>query len=134
MIYFFICANENAGREECRERGWVQVGADRFYTPNRDDIRLVRRFTDIVLLPGGTWFIPAKDFYDNPQKDEYLKLIDLGAAQWLERPKEQAVLTPVEEPEEDERPFNPPLISREELVRGRILSTGYRRGRPPSQR
>lgn len=149
MIYFMVCGSEAAGRAHCRSRGWTQVGVDRFYTPERDDVRVVRRFTDIALLPGGTYMMAGPDYGRNAERGEFDRLVEIGRAQWVtgEEPKpETAVLTPVAAPNELEEliatppaepPFNPPLRSQEAL-KAQILgwdgSRGGSRGRKPYRR
>jgi hypothetical protein len=83
MLLFLICADEETGRRECHARGWVQAGVTRFYTPERDDVRVIRRFVDIALLPGGTWLMAGKDFWLNPEAGKFCGLIDGGHAQWV---------------------------------------------------
>lgn len=144
MIYFLICADEAVGRQDCAARGWTQVGAGRFYTSGRDDVRLARRFIDMMLLPGGTWFIAGSDFAANPDRDRFEALVESGAAKWAKggRPKRMAQLTPVDEPQaptKDDRPFNPALStmgvpSTRDAWPPRTASTGARRGRPPLPR
>ena len=46
-------------------------------------MRLVRRFTDMALLPGGTWLMAARDYVRNPERKNFDKLIELGAAKWV---------------------------------------------------
>lgn len=142
MIYFMLCADEAVGRAECSRRGWTQVGADRFYTPQRDDVRLARRFTDIMLLPGGTWFIPGPDFPLNPEARRFLHLIRTGAAKWVEGEELAMPARPEPTVQETPPPEEPPLLSQTEL-KARILGQqprpapnpyGVRRGRPPLHR
>jgi len=83
MLFFLICADEETGRRECLENGWVQAGVSRFYTSARDDVRVVRRFVDIALLAGGTWLMAGRDFWLNPDADQFLGLIDGGHARWV---------------------------------------------------
>lgn len=153
MIYFMLCADEAVGRAECSRRGWTQVGADRFYTPQRDDIRLARRFTDIMLLPGGTWFIPGPDFPLNPEARRFLHLIRTGAAKWVEgEDPTKPTITAGQPPPEVQLPQTPPaeappLCSQSDPATPRMPpstrdnwpprtteSTGARRGRPPLHR
>jgi hypothetical protein len=82
MLFFLICADEAAGRAECAARGWTQAGVARFFTPDRDDVRVVRRFTDVALLPGGTWLIAGADYMRNPERAEFDGLVSKGAARW----------------------------------------------------
>ena len=138
MIYFMVCGDEVRGRAECLRRGYVQVGVDRFYTPARDDVRLVRRFTDVALLPGGTVFMAGPGFWENREAERFVDLVEMGAARWLygEDPGLRtggrggaAVLTPVEAPAEEG-------VLTEPEAMGPMLPvyTGARRGRPPLRR
>ena len=126
MLFFMVCADEIKGAAECLSRGWTQVGVARFYTPARDDVRLVRRFTDMALLPGGTWLMAARDYARNPEREHFNKLIELGAAKWVkgEEPAVETEILTYEIP--TPAPFNPPL-SRDRL-------SGDRRGQGPSRR
>lgn len=144
MIYFIVCGSEATGREHCRSRGWTQVGVDRFYTPERDDVRVVRRFTDIALLPGGTYMMAGPDYGRNAERGEFDRLVEIGRAVWVtgEEPKaEAAVLTPVEPPNElealiatpPEEPFNPPQPTWDRWPHDRP-SRGGSRGPKPSRR
>lgn len=151
MLYFLVCADEAAGVTECHERGWTQVGVARFYTPARDDVRVIRRFTDMALLPGGTWLMAGRDFARNPEAKAFADLVALGAAKWIEgeEPK-AAVLTPVADPLEEmlaeevseplaAMPFNPALSvpSTKDNWPPRTapeLSSGGRRGPRPYRR
>jgi hypothetical protein len=146
MLYFLVCADEVAGCAECHERGWTQVGAARFYTPARDDVRVIRRFTDMALLPGGTWLMAGRDFAQNPEAQHFLDLTKLGAARWMEgeMPRAAPVPMPAEPmPEEPEpmaaMPFNPALTvpSTRDNWPPRTapeLSSGGRRGPRPYRR
>lgn len=89
MLFFLVCADEANGATECLARGWTQVGFARFFTPSRDDVRVVRRFTDIALLPGGTWLMAGPDYMQNSERDAFDNLVSAGVARWVtgEEPK-----------------------------------------------
>ena len=149
MLFFLVCGNEAIGNAECLARGWTQVGAARFFTPERDDVRVIRRFTDMALLPGGTWLMAGRDFGDNPERKAFVDLVGLGAAKWVTGEEPKAVLTPVE-PEPDAleemlaepvgpQPFNPALAvptTRDNWPPRTAppLLTGGHRGPRPSRR
>lgn len=99
MLFFLVCADEARGRAECLGRGWVQVGVARFFTPARDDVRVVRRFADVVLLPGGTWMMAGEDYLRNPERDAFDNLVSAGVAKWVtgEEPKAAAAAEAEEE-------------------------------------
>jgi hypothetical protein len=100
MLFFLICADEEIGRRECHARGWVQAGVTRFYTPERDDVRVIRRYVDVVLMPGGTWLMAGSDFWDNPDAERFCELVSGGHANWLtnhrpgRRPPPQPIPSP----------------------------------------
>jgi hypothetical protein len=98
MLFFLVCADEAKAMAEGAARGWTQVGVARFYTPDRDDVRVVRRFTDVGLLPGGTWLMAAADYMCNPERGEFDGFVAKGAARWVtgEEPRD----LPEEPPEE----------------------------------
>lgn len=144
MLFFLICADEVSGRAECAARGWTQAGIARFFTPQRDDVRVIRRFTDMALLPGGTWLMAGSDYMLNPERDAFDNLVSAGVAKWVtgEEPKEATVLTEVEEPEVSEAVaiFNPAMAKILAAKDGwpprtaPPLSTGGPRGPRPSRR
>lgn len=83
MIQYLITADILAGRLYAIEkRDWRQIGVNRFITPDRHDIRLIKRFTDVTPFPTGTWFIKAPDFDSNPNAENFTKLVEQGIAQW----------------------------------------------------
>lgn len=82
MIKLFVCADEEIGRLECASRGWVRIAANRFVDEvTRDDIRVVRRFTDFSLSPGLV-MVRGSDFADNPQSDKFERLAAQGHVRW----------------------------------------------------
>lgn len=116
MLYFMVCAEEAAGEAECRGRGWSQVAFGRFYTPDRDDVRVIRRFTDMTLLPGGTLLMAGPGFLENPDRGSFEGLVSGGHARWVKGEEPRA--------EEEEDPVAAQVVVEEpELVAGLVRST-----------
>lgn len=148
VIFFLICADEEVGRRECRERGWTQAGVSRFYTPERNDVRIVRRFVDFALLPGGTWFMAGEDFHLNPSAEDFQQLVTGGQAKWLpgEEPTEEQVEWIARQKDKEQialqvKATHPAEVLDRETIRQRFQaelqrrqSSGARPGRPPLQR
>lgn len=82
-ILFLVCAKEAQGLIDAEARGWTRIAAWRFAGPDKDDIRVVRRFSD--LGPGTPLtLIKASDYEDNPEKERFEKFVDAGHARWVD--------------------------------------------------
>lgn len=63
MIFYFVTTNEIEAFKEAGRRGWERIARNRFVTAAKDDVRVVRRFTDMVPAKDGpTRLVKAPDF------------------------------------------------------------------------
>ncbi|HVB15839.1 MAG TPA: hypothetical protein VNF04_04845 [Stellaceae bacterium] len=83
-IKFLIAATEQSGVAEARKRGWTQIAFARFATPDKDDVRVVRRFSELPAVPGGPTLIRGEDFGENPEADKFEALIAEGNGTWVD--------------------------------------------------
>jgi hypothetical protein len=91
VILFFLTSDREAAYKEAESFDWVRIAADRWATPDRDDVRLVSRATEFSLLPGGTVVIPASDLAScdperNPFPYQIKKLAEEGTVKWRSNP------------------------------------------------
>lgn len=70
MIFYLVATNEIEAFKEAGRRGWERIARNRFVTPAKDDVRVVRRFTDLVPAKDGpTRLVKAADFPAEPEDD-----------------------------------------------------------------
>lgn len=101
MIAFLICATNEAGEGEARERGWTRIAATRYATPEKDDIRVITRADDLVLPNGAAaTMIKGRDYDSGPpeahgeratliwerQRAEFQHVVDNGRGRWVDFP------------------------------------------------
>lgn len=52
MILFLVARGHAEAVSEASRRGWVRVGYGRWATPEKADVRLVTRFSEMPAIPG----------------------------------------------------------------------------------
>lgn len=83
MIVYLIARNNALGRIEARRRGWEQVAYARFAGSQKEDIRLITRFADMLPAPN-LRLVKAADFEQHPEAAQFEKFVADGLARWLE--------------------------------------------------
>jgi hypothetical protein len=83
-VQFLIAATEHSGVAEARERGWTQIAFARFATPEKNDVRVVRKFSELPAVPGGPAMIRGKDFAENPEAEKFEALVAEGNGAWVD--------------------------------------------------
>jgi hypothetical protein len=83
----YVAYAPDAVDRACRyaaEQGWARLGAMRFATPQKDDIRVVERLSE--LFPGGgvMTLIRGPGFNENHHAEDFESLVEQGAARWDE--------------------------------------------------
>lgn len=99
MILFMVAAAYETGRADALERGWKQIATHRFVTADRDDVRLITRFRDMIPGGGQTPFIRAKDYETGPddeteeqgklkawikEKEQFDQFVQDGSGIWID--------------------------------------------------
>ena len=99
MIKYLVAATEAGGVADAVGRGWERIANHRYVTPERDDVRLVWRFNQMIPDPGGvTRFVRSSDFpaepFDRfagelgdfrwPEAMQFASFVDQGHAAWEE--------------------------------------------------
>jgi hypothetical protein len=100
MIAYLVCCSEERGIADCMERGWIGIARLRYVTPEKDDVRIVRRASDLVPLAGKTPMLRGSDYEDGPasddeqamnrwikEKDVFDSFVASGAGEWIDLPK-----------------------------------------------
>lgn len=102
-IKYLVVATEERGAADAAERGWVRLAYARFASPEKDDIRMVRRTADLIPYGGGkTQMIRGSDYEDGPavhpdrpgdiellerwlrEKESFDKFVSEGHGEWVE--------------------------------------------------
>ena len=98
MILYLVAASCDGGVADAFSRdGWVRIGACRFATPEKHDVRVVWRAADLLPTPGVTLMFRGSDYDDGPggPKDgvavqawqrehaEFERFIASGAGRWI---------------------------------------------------
>ena len=82
-IMFFVCGAEPQGLIDAQERGWERIAAYRFAGPDKDDIRVVRRFSD--LAPGTPLLlIKGSDYEENEDRKKFEEFVAAGHGKWVD--------------------------------------------------
>lgn len=66
MIKFLVSLTEAGGVADANGRGWTRVARDRFATPEKDDVRVVWRLSQMPAIPGGALLVRGGDFPADP--------------------------------------------------------------------
>lgn len=82
-VIYLIARNNASGRAEATRRGWKMLAYARFATPERDDVRLVTRFSEMVPMPN-LRLARGADFDAHPEAKEFDGFVEEGLARWLE--------------------------------------------------
>lgn len=83
MIRYLVCGSEAAGVADGERRGWVRVARRRFATGERDDVRVVWRFGDMVPHPSGVTEFVCGDDLDRVAP-EFGEFVASGRARWVD--------------------------------------------------
>jgi hypothetical protein len=107
MIKYLVAPTQEQGLAEAWARGWTQIAANRVITPEKDDIRIIRRATDLIPYRGErALIIRSADYEDGPpipdetaasetyrqglmddwikQKTEFDAFVEAGHGEWVE--------------------------------------------------
>jgi len=97
-VVYLVAASLDQGVKDCRERGWQQIAYTRFVTPERNDVRVVCRGSDVTPFAGRTPLVKGSDYDEGPgekapqhMQDSWLKMridvdrfVEEGNGEWVE--------------------------------------------------
>jgi hypothetical protein len=95
-VKYLICADREQGMKDAVKRGWTCNAYARVVSPNKDDIRLVWRFSEFHTQPGGkAQMFKSSDYEDGPanpdllerwirEKEAFDKFVSEGHGMWVE--------------------------------------------------
>ncbi len=95
-VKYLISATDEQGVADAAKHGWTRIALARFATPEKDDIRLVRRFSDFTTQPGGkVLMFKSSDYEDGPsnpdllerwirEKEHFDRFVADGHGMWIE--------------------------------------------------
>ena len=72
-IIYLVAATLERGIADAAERGWERIAMARFATPAKDDIRVIRRYTDLLPMAGKTPMLKGGDYDSGPDNDYLLE-------------------------------------------------------------
>lgn len=82
MIIYLIANDRQEGLDFAESRGWHIIAANRFATPEKDDVRLVTIYNEMMPIPSGTRMIRA--YIEHPQAALFDDLVARGGATWID--------------------------------------------------
>jgi hypothetical protein len=89
-VFYMVTTDLFSAIKEADGRGWTRIAMARYATPAKDEVRLVRRFMEMVPAADGTRFIRARDFPAEPvagtDAGEFARFVADGHAEWVEAP------------------------------------------------
>lgn len=80
-MHYLICNDFQIARHYAESRGWQPLSFMRFAADDKTEIRLIRRYAELLLFPNGTYLIKAPDFDENPDADKFEQLAET-VARW----------------------------------------------------
>lgn len=85
MIFYLVGKDvDSMVQAMVRDRGWTRIGWNRCATPEKDDVRAIRQFHDMIPIPGGTQIVRGLGFAENPQAALFRGEVEAGRAAWRE--------------------------------------------------
>ena len=89
MIVYLVAVSEIEAFKDAGRRGWERIARNRFVTQAKDDVRVVRRFTDLVPSKDGpTRLVKAADFPADPEEGtdaaEFERFVAAGHGVWID--------------------------------------------------
>ena len=66
-VFYLVSATEEQGIKDAASRGWERIANARFVTPEKDDIRVVCRVSDLHPLAGVTPMYKGSDYDEGPE-------------------------------------------------------------------
>jgi hypothetical protein len=98
MIRYLVTFSEERAVADASARGWTRIAHARFVTEGKDEYRMVRRFTDLVPIPGGkTQMVRSSDYDTAPveyrsgdptpwarEKAGFEGFVEQGHGEWVE--------------------------------------------------
>jgi hypothetical protein len=63
-VFYLVAPSVEVGVAEAASRGWDRINRSRFTTPEKEDVRLICRFNELVPFPGGTPMVRASGYAD----------------------------------------------------------------------
>ncbi len=94
-IKYLISATDEQGVADAAKHGWTRIALARFASPNKDDIRLVWRFSEFHTQPGGkVLMVKSSDYEDGPanpdllerwirEKESFDRFVEDGHGEWV---------------------------------------------------
>src|SRR5215469_436993 len=88
MFIYFVTSDIAKAEAEAAEAGWLRVAIERWVSPDRNDIKMIRSTRQFVKIPSGSWFLPARDLRgaQGGEPYEFKKIVEGGNATWIENP------------------------------------------------
>ena len=96
LVFYLVAPSVEAGVAHALARGWIQTARSRFVTREKEDVRLIDRFNDLVPFAGGPTPMIKSDGYEDGKglaphqidrwvKDveRFNKFVDDGLGEWL---------------------------------------------------
>lgn len=87
MILYLVCCSDAAGFADAKKRGWTRLARNRYATAEKDDVRVVRRFAEMIPLPGRTMLIKGADFPEEPAEGSqaalFAEFVAAGHGEWI---------------------------------------------------
>ncbi len=93
MLRFLLVDAAASAVLYAEERGWTRIGAARYVTGARDDIRVVERPLDVFFTPGGIILERGPGYEDlltspdagmRARAEVFEKMVEDGAARWFQ--------------------------------------------------
>lgn len=95
MIAFLVSATDEGAVNFAAEKGWIRIAYSRFVTDNKDDIRAIRRFADLIAYPPKSLLIKGSDYEEGPkseillegwirEKEKFDKFVSDELGEWIE--------------------------------------------------
>lgn len=86
-VIYLVCGTNACGVEDALAMGYTAIAINRFATPEKDDVRVVRRYHEMIPLAGVTQMIRGSDFTANPEAREFVQFVESGRGRWIGEPE-----------------------------------------------
>lgn len=85
LIKFLLCESVSSAGPFAEERGWLQVGHGRYFTPEGDEIRVAARPTDLCPVRGDLQFLAGPGFEAGQHVLAFRQMLKDGLARWIKK-------------------------------------------------
>lgn len=96
-ICYLIAATKASGVKDAAARGWTQIAAHRFATPEKLDVRIAITLRECIPTPGGTRLFKGADYDSGPdgasvdelkawmtEQERFGHFVERGQGRWIE--------------------------------------------------